>query len=392
MNRFALSRPLPRLAFCALLLALPLISAWNMAVGPDRQLKVGPKLGGVTQELPVVFSWSTIWDRSFQKAVAEKITEAFLFRPGLIRLNNELRYEMFGELSLPYVVRGAKGHLIGRGYLEEYCSRVEGRGLILASNIIPKLLDIQNHYRSSGSVFIYLVSPSKVAHLPEYFVDRVPCPSTQTARTQLVPQYVAALKDAGINVVDAATLIHSQKGHYGVPLFSEGGEHWNDIGGALAVSALVEEINRQAGREIVPPFTFSYTLTSASGADRELVDLLNVFFPPLSYLTPKLDFTQPASCEDHPARMLDAAFIASSFGHLLTKMMIEHNCLSRLNLYYYAKLGLFGGTPYHELQRNLSEAEFERVRDARIVILEENESFIARANGYVDVLRDAVKP
>jgi len=77
---------------------------------------------------------------------------------------------------------------------------------------------------------------------------------------------------------------------------------------------------------------------------------------------------------------------------LLTKLMIEHNCLSRLNLYYYAKLGRFGGTPYHELQRNLSEAEFERVRDARIVILEENESFIARANGYVDVLRDAVKP
>jgi alginate O-acetyltransferase complex protein AlgJ len=44
------------------------------------------------------------------------------------------------------------------------------------------------------------------------------------------------------------------------------------------VSALVTEINAQAGREIVPPFTFTYTLSRpAGGADRELA-LLNVFF------------------------------------------------------------------------------------------------------------------
>jgi hypothetical protein len=59
------------------------------------------------------------------------------------------------------------------------------------------------------------------------------------------------------------------------------------------VSALVKEINAQAGREMVPPFTFTYTLSRpAGGADRELVDLLNVFFPPLGYLTPKVNYVQ----------------------------------------------------------------------------------------------------
>jgi len=227
------------------------------------------------------------------------------------------------------------------------------------------------------------------AHLPEYFVDRVPCPSTPAARTEFVGQYVSALKRAGINVLDTATLIHSLKGQYDFDLFPQGGVHWNDVGGARAVSALVDEIDRQAGREIVPSFTFTYTLSSAAGADRELVDLLNVFFPPLAYLTPKVKYTTSASCADHPAHLLDIAMVGSSFSHLAASILIEHNCLSRLNLYYYARLGRFGGVPYHELQRNLGEAELRPLRDAKIMILEENEAFAARS-GYVDILRDVI--
>ena len=54
-----------------------------------------------------------------------------------------------------------------------------------------------------------------------------------------------------------------------------------------------------------------------------------------------------------------------------------------------SRLGRFGGVPYRELQRNLGEAEMRPMRDAKIMILEENEAFAAR-NGYVDILRDIV--
>ena len=115
--------------------------------------------------------------------------------------------------------------------------------------------------RERGGVFVYVLSPSKAAHLPEHFLGRVSCPSSQAARAQLVPQYIGALRDAGIHVLDAATLIHGLKGHYEVDLFPQGGVHWNDLGGALAVSALVKEINALAGRELVPPFSYTYTLS-----------------------------------------------------------------------------------------------------------------------------------
>ena len=393
MKPLALSRPIVRAAFCAFVLLLPLASAWNLAVAPDHPalaIQIGPKLGGVTRDVPVILSWSSLRDGGFQKAVTSHVTDAMPVRPLLIRINNEIRFELFGELTAPDLVRGANGQLIERSYLDDYCSRTEGMGARLAADVLPKLTDIRDYYRSHGGIFVYVVSPSKAAHLPEYFVDRVPCPSTPAARTQLVSQYVDALKQAGIPVVDTASLIHSLKGRYEVDLFPQGGVHWNDIGGARAVSAIVEEINRQGGREIVPPFTFTYTLSGASGgADRELVDLLNVFFPPLGYLTPKVKFSPSAACADHPARQLDAAMVGSSFGHLLARILVEDNCLAGLNFYYYARLGRFGGAPYRELQRNLGDADFARVRDAKIMIVEENESFVART-GYLNELRAMV--
>ena len=259
---------------------------------------------------------------------------------------------------------------------------------MLAAGIIPKLRAIQDYYRERGGVFVYLVSPSKAAHLPEHFLDRFSCPSTPSARAQLVPQYVKALRDAGINVLDGAGLIHGLKGRYEVDLFPQGGEHWNDLSGALVVSALVQEINAQAGREIVPPFTFNYTLSRpAGGADRELADLLNVFFPPLGYLTPKVNYVQSTPCEQGSARTLDAAIVGSSFGHLPASILIEHNCLSALSLYYYARLGRYGGVPYRELQRNLGENDLAALRNVKLMIVEDNETLIGRSEYIDEMLR-----
>jgi hypothetical protein len=375
----------------AIALLLPLVTAWNLFAPPNRSFKIGPKLAGVTYELPLTVSWTAIRDGSLQKAIAERITEAFAFRPMLIRVNNEIRYELFGELDAPGLLRGAKGHLFGQYYIDDYCTRTAGMGERLAADILPKLRDIQDYYRERGGIFVYMVSPSKAANLPEYFVDRVPCKSTPAARAQLLPTYADALKAGGINVLDAASLIHAAKGNYPFDLFPEGGEHWNEVGGALAVTSLVDEINKQAGREIVPPFTFSYALSSpASGADRELADLLNVFFPPLNYLTPKVNYVQPVSCADSSARNLDIAIVGDSFSHLPGSILTGQNCLARLNVYYYGKTGRFGGVPYHLLKLNLDEADLAPLRDVKVLVLEENERFVARS-AYVNILLDILK-
>ena len=394
MGRFALSKPRVLAAFCAFLALLPLGTAWNLLAVqyfPSHAIMIGPKLDGVTYDKPVILSWATVLDGSFQKAAASRVADAMAIRPVLIRVNNEIRYQLFGELTAPNVVRGVKGQLIERSYLNDYCSRTEGLGAERAADILPKLKDIQNYYERRGGIFVYVVTPSKVADLPEYFVNSVPCPSTSEARTQLVPDYVGALRQGGIHVVDTASLIHSLKGSYPFDLFPQGGVHWNDVGGARAVSAIVEAINQQAGRELIPPSTFTYKLsTPEQGADRELVDLLNVFFPQLGYQTPKASFQPSVPCAQSPARQLDVAMVGSSFGHLPTHILVEANCLDRFQFYYYLMLGRFGGKPVHELQRNLTDSDLAPLRDAKVMILEENESFIDKS-AYVDPLRALVR-
>ena len=123
MNRLSFSHPIVRAAFCVLLLALPLLSAWNIvaaSINPALAVRLGPKLGGVTREAPVdVVVGARLRDGSFQKAISNRVTEAMPVRPLLIRINNEIRFELFGELTAPQVVRGANGQLIERSYLEE---------------------------------------------------------------------------------------------------------------------------------------------------------------------------------------------------------------------------------------------------------------------------------
>jgi hypothetical protein len=82
--------------------------------------------------------------------------------------------------------------------------------------------------------------------------------------------------------------------------------------------------------------------------------------------------------------------VGSSFGHLPARIMIEGNCLARFRFYYYLILGRFGGTPIHELQRNLVDSDLTPLRDAKVMILEENESFVDKA-GYIDPLRALVR-
>jgi alginate O-acetyltransferase complex protein AlgJ len=156
MRPLTFSHSMVGATFCALLLMLPVGSAWNLLIAPSYPklaIKIGPKLGGVTYESPVSLSWSSLRDRSFQKAVASRVTDAMPVRPLLIRINNEIRFELFGELTAPHVIRGAKGNLIERFYLDEYCSRTEELGATLAADIIPKLRDIQNYFRAPWQRF-----------------------------------------------------------------------------------------------------------------------------------------------------------------------------------------------------------------------------------------------
>jgi hypothetical protein len=68
-----------------------------------------------------------------------------------------------------------------------------------------------------------------------------------------------------------------------------------------------------------------------------------------------------------------AALIGGSFAGTLGPTLINQGCLSRLEVYNYLYRGLRAGPDFKNVKRRLTAADILPLRDADIVILEENE-------------------
>ncbi len=370
------------LAAAAFLLLLPLLTLWNLAaqsLAPKLVIMIGPLLHGVTEASPrPIWSLHSFADGSLQKALTSIITDAFPFRPLLIRINNQVRYKMFGYSGAPGVITGKNGQLIEKAYLDEYCARNLAAFEPKARDWAAKLKEIQDFYAARGKIFIYLITPSKVAYMPENFTRELSsCTNSERDRNGILPLYGQLLKDAGVHVVDAASLIHGLKGKYEIDLFPAGGVHWNAIAAANAEDAILAEINRQAGRTVAPKLSWRYTIVDrAKGTDRDLLDLLNVLSPNTRYATARVTYEPLKACDEMPAASLKAAMIGDSFAATLGQTLINDGCLSRLEGYNYLYRGLSAGPSYKTVKNRLAAPDILPLRDADIVIIEENESLL----------------
>lgn len=394
MRRTLSFQPVMRWLAAIVLVAVPALTIWNLVtiqtIGRPA-ISFGPPLIGVTRALQLDWSWKAVEEGRLQKAISERVIEAIPFRNFLIRLNNELRFRFFGQTFLKEVIVGSNGQLGQSLYLAEYCQRTAGLAKQRADAIVPDLLQIQDYYRAKGAVFIYLITPSKIAHLPEYFVSLWPCPSTEAARAGFIPEYVSRLRASGIMVLDAASLVHELRTTLKSDLFPQGALHWDSLGAGKTTLAIIDEVNRQAQRELLPKLSLAYTSSRViEGSDRDLAEFLNVLSPPVAYSTHKIKLERGVPCAGTPASTLNAVIVGSSFSHLPAELLIGHDCLKNLKVLFYLKLETYGGEPYRVLKRTPADGDLDALREVQVMIVEENESFVGRSR-YIEELRKIVE-
>jgi alginate O-acetyltransferase complex protein AlgJ len=331
-------------------------------------------------------------DGRLQAAAADAVTKANPLRPPLIRLANQIRYKLFDAYGAPSVVAGERGHLIEQPYVDEYCRRDLAVLETAARAWIPKLKEVQGFYEARGHIFLYVITPSKMAHLPELFLPRVRCPSRERDRAEYLPTYDRLLREAGIRVVDLASLTHGLKGRYEIDLFPAGGVHWNALGVAHAADAVLAEINRRAGSAVAPRLSWRYSVTDRpAGSDRELVDLVNVLFPQARYATARVLF-EKATCADFPAMRMNVAIVGGSFIHALAKTLLVNGCLSGLQSYNYLYRGRHSGPEYAIDKDRLGSEDLFPLRDVDIMILEENEQVLPGSAHAAELYRLLLGP
>lgn len=372
------ARALRRIAI-ALLLLVPAVTLWNVyatAHVPRFVLALGPALRGVTQARePAEWSLQAIADGRLQKSISDAIAEAVPVRPFLVRLSNSFRRRLFGLYGAPGVVAGADGQLIETGYIKEYCERDLAVLRERAASWLPRLRELQNYFESGNRQLVYFLSPSKAAYMPEKFVDFFPCPSRETDRREYLPSYRKMLEDAGVRYIDGAGMTHGLRGRYDVELFPLGGVHWNQLGVAHAADAILEQINRRAGREIAPRLQWTYEVTDRpTGTDTDLADVVNAMFGRPRYPVPKLTFADSKPCSEWPISRMNIALVGGSFVHDVARVLIAHGCMSGLRSHNYLVGGVRGGADYRVIRPQPTPDDLRSLADVDILLLEENEA------------------
>jgi alginate O-acetyltransferase complex protein AlgJ len=366
-----------RAAIVAALLVIPIQTLQNILIGDvTQQLRYfdqAPLVGDSATGSPVAWSWRTFIDGKLQAKLTQTVVAAMPVRAFLVRLSNELRYSVFGIANSPEYIVGAGGQLIHRDYVLRHCARNATTAARVARTLIPKLQKVQAHFRARNRVFVYLITPSKAAHMPEAFVGKMHCPNSERVQERVLPELLSQLKAAGVAAVDSASLIHRLKNRYPeVDLFPRGGVHWNALGIAHAAKALVEAINREAGRQIAPQVEWSYVVTrNPAGTDKDVLEIMNLLRPPLDYPVPEVKFRTPAPCAAWPVGSMKVAIVGNSFSSTLSQALVPGACFEHLEYFFYLSKRYLG---YPPKQLPLAAENIKAISQADVVVLEQNES------------------
>ncbi len=357
-----------------------------LRVTPGRPIKLSSGLiGTVTAVEPVPLSWSDIASGRTQAVVSRRVGPAIPAYALAVRLRNQVEYSLLGFSAEPTIVVGTRGQLVERVYVDDYCSRDQATFLRNAAGWARTLRRLQDAVVKRGQVFLYVVTPSKVAQYPADVPRSLPCPSSRADRVDRVASWIALLQQQGVRALDTTAILQAAHGAYPFELFPRGGTHWNAVGSTLAAEAVDAGLLAQTHDPAFAPFAFSWRMSSHPvGQDDDLARLLNLFHPPDDFAVPVVTARRPpppGGCLKHRITV-----VGGSFMEAIAASMSRSPCVGRIVEYFYWHTqlawsdGVMRAAPADPALR---DAE---LRDADIVLLEQNEANLQRG-AHADAYR-----
>jgi hypothetical protein len=325
----------------------------------------GAPLHGV-HTIPPAPQWSfkdtmnTAWQKQFESWVNERIP----IRKFFIKAHNQILHSVFSK-SYMYngtVIVGKDNYLYENSYVAEYCNpNNKTASSQKFDQWATNLQLLADFFEKRGQKFVYLISPSKAAHYPEYIPDNYRC-----HQDALRPNYykaIAKLKNVNFVYFDASDFLLQSKAHYADLLFPRGGIHWTNLAVALSLNEIFKN----------KPIDFSYTVAQrAGGFDVDLLKLENLLLPNTRFKVPEVSLKTPDASSGQKL-----SIIGGSFCHQIAQMLAKVKAFDQIDHHYYYSLSHFRYNSPEDVQDKppqRAEMTFDDILSADVVILEENES------------------
>lgn len=349
------------------------------AVAHGKQMKLCAAVFGVARPPVAALTLETLLSGRYQKALGLNIGTREPYFPLAVRVRNQVEYSLFGVSATPSVVVGTHLRLIESGYIQDYCSRNVARFMVGAPAWAAKIRRMQDLVQARRQVFLYVLTPSKVAQYPDTLPAALPCPSTVADRVGVVPAWLAVLRKAGVHEDDTTAALWAARARYPVPLFPRGGTHWDALGAALGAQSIEAALQTQTGDARLAPFTFSWRMSGQpEKTDVDLTFLMNLIWPPVHFTVPLVTLLQaPRAADCRPVRIV---IVAGSFMEHIGPALSQLPCGAHVVEYFYwsmhRDLWTDGAVSFTDVDPALRDRE---LRDADIVIYEENEAILGHS-------------
>lgn len=300
----------------------------------------------------ISLSPSSLADGSFQSFSDRWISENIGFRGYLIRIDNQLNYWMFKELSTKYstkITLCKNDQLFEKAYIDSYnrLDLVDGDRL---ERKVERVKHLQNLLRKCNIHFLFIITPSKAVIHPEYIQDRY----LMNRRLGLKSNYeniLPLLKRHGVEYLDGHKFFMELKDESKYDLYPNTGIHWNFYSSYLFTSEMIRKIRINSGLNL--PEIACETITMQSfpvSPDDDMLKLSNLMYPkrlytrypyPTTVVKPRDKYYLPG-----------ILFEGGSFINSLIYFIVRHQCYREIEyLFYYNEIHRFRRNDDYELSR-----------------------------------------
>lgn len=216
---------------------------------------------------------NTLRSLEWQNYMHETGKSKLRLRSFLIRLNNQLKYSLFGQVGLQRIEKGKDGHFYTKVTIDSYF----GRNYIGEDNIrdsVAALTVIRDSLQAYGTELIIVVAPGKAFIYPEYIPDQLVRETRDTSNYDI---YSKELEKADFPFIDFIPVFLQMKDTAVYPIMPKAAVHWSIYAASVAADSVLIHLERLIGKPL-PKVAERKIQTSffPKHTDGDIADVLNL--------------------------------------------------------------------------------------------------------------------
>lgn len=199
---------------------------------------VDPLNGTIEYSDTLPLNYDTWVDKSWQENKENVLKKNLLIRPSIVRIQNELDYQLFKEFHMGDLLVGKDDYYFSRGWADSRCC-INNLNNDSLTNYIYKLKTLSDLFERKGKYLRIIIVPSK----EEIFSNKLPDEFSTEKLDNDYHLYKNALDNNKIEYWDLLNYYRQIMDTASYPIYSKTSVHWTRYGASFTLFRLLEDMD-----------------------------------------------------------------------------------------------------------------------------------------------------